>query len=89
MRILNVRLLEQRQTSRGFTPVARFNVELTPEFILFDWLLSQDADGNDRVFAAMSGHGQPTATIGPKARAAIIQAVRREMKGAAHDRRAA
>ncbi|MFC3637854.1 hypothetical protein ACFONL_10775 [Camelimonas fluminis] len=69
--------------------MARFDLEAAPGLVLFGMLLSRDASGADRVFAAMNESGRPAASLDPGARATVIAMVRRQMQDVRNDKRAA
>ena len=88
MQIFNIRPLGRRVTERGNVQIARFNIRLTDDITLFDWLLQEVPDGTVGAYPPLAGHGHVTAAISRRARAAIGKAVLREMNEAAHERAA-
>lgn len=89
MRILNLRPLDRPPSPRGSQALARFDLEAAPGLVLFGMLLSRDASGADRVFAAMSESGRPAASLDPDARATVIAMVRRSLQDGRNEQRAA
>lgn len=89
MRILNLRPLDRPPSARGSQALARFDLEAAPGLVVFGMLLSRDASGADRVFAAMNESGRPAASLDPGARSAVIALVRRQMQESQHGRQRA
>lgn len=89
MQILNIRPLGGRVTGRGNKQIARFNLKLTEDITLFDWLLQEVADGTVGAYPPLAGHGVQVAAVSPRARMLIAKAVIREMNEAGNDQYAA
>lgn len=68
MKISNIRRLDAPPSARGFRALMTFNVNITPEVILYDLQLVKAPDGAHLIYASNTRNGSPTASFSPAVR---------------------
>lgn len=76
-------------SAKGFTALLKFNVELTHDLTLFDFQIVRAPSGKLLVYAPSGKSGQPTLSMAPALRSAIIELADDALKDCELDQHAA
>jgi len=85
MNITNLRRLTSPPSPRGFRPVARFSLEVTPEITLFDFEAVLAPSGSLEIYAAPTRNGSRSAALAPAFRSEVAALVKSEMENDQRD----